>query len=186
MNPDNIEQINTYNTNSFDNPINSSVLLSNKKYDELTTDEIKLNLKTLSMVKEYDKLCINNNLIEIDNTTSLKRTLNSIIWKGYTRKDVINFILHLTDESLKLSDKLSDKLLSNDISDKKNKKSNDKYFDENTLDLLRHLSNEMTLALNGLRNIKMTYYKDSSIQSRLNLVIEKMEKRVRKINDIKL
>jgi len=144
------------------------------RFPDLAIDEIKLNLKTLSMLKEGDKLCIRGNFLEIDNSTSFTRTVNSMLWDGYSREDIIDFIIHLTEECLRVSD---------EILYRKDDSELNKFFKQNISDTIKSMSDEMRLSLVGLRNIKLTYSKDSAIQARLDLVIEKIENRIKQINE---
>ena len=48
--------------------------------------------------------------------------------------------------------------------------------------ILQTFSNEMTNAIKGLDNLKATYKTDVTVQSKLNVVIEKMKVRVSQIS----
>lgn len=172
-----IENIDDYNyDNEKDNSSNNLMLKDKSKlYPKLSIDEVKLNLKTIGMVREFDKLCIKGNFLEIDHTTVVKRTINNLIYDGYSRVDVIDFIIHLTEECLSISD---------NILNEQNYNASNKFFKDNINNTIKSLADEIRLSIIGLRNIKLTYIKDSAIQSRLELVIEKLENRVKQINEI--
>lgn len=70
----------------------------------MASDDIVINLKILSMVKENQKLCVNNGTltVETDNKSllvSLKRWMN-----GHNRTNTMNFLKNLVSTSISLND----------------------------------------------------------------------------------
>lgn len=145
---------------STDNVQNLMIIGEREKFLDLSFEEINLNFKTLSRIKEYDKLYLRDlKTLEIDDSIipSVSRTIKSTFWNGYNRSDVIDFLLHLTEQTMKILDTL--------ISQQSKQ--------------LGGIVLEMEQALIGLNKLKITYFSDNSILTRLDMIIDKFDKKIR-------
>jgi hypothetical protein len=139
----------------------------------ITIEEIHLNFKTLGRIKEYDKMYLRDGkFLEVDDSymQSVSRTLKNTIWNGYNREDVIDFLIHLTEQTLKTCDALAHSL--------KMTMEND-----GVKNSLTNLLIDMEQALMGLQKMKITYYNDNAILTRMDMVIDKFDKKIRETKD---
>jgi hypothetical protein len=158
-----------------DNMITSLMINSSREnFSNVTIEEIHLNFKTLSRIKEHDKMYLRDlKFLEIDDSylQMVSRTVKNVMWAGYNREDVIDFLIHLTDQTIKTCDALSYSLKSS--------------YDgkENTKNTLTNLLIDMEQALMGLQKLKITYYNDNAILTRLDMIIDKFDKKIREMKD---
>jgi len=141
--------------------------------DKKNSDNILLNLKIISQIKEYEKLNTYNDDLSIDQTYFQYFTRK---YYNNNRLNTINTIEEIVDEALNITDNT----LNLDICSKT--KSN--VLDEEPSQLLHRFVLEMTNATRGLDNLKKTYKDDVSILSKLDLLIEKLNTRVNKVSKI--
>jgi hypothetical protein len=158
-----------------DNMITSLMINSTRdNFSNITIEEIHLNFKTLSRIKEHDKMYLRDlKFLEVDDSylQMVSRTVKNVMWTGYNREDVIDFLIHLTDQTIKTCDALSYSLKSS--------------YDgkENTKNTLTNLLIDMEQALMGLQKLKITYYNDNAILTRLDMIIDKFDKKIREMKD---
>tara|TARA_B100001093_G_C26587534_1_gene910047 strand:+ start:150 stop:662 length:513 start_codon:yes stop_codon:yes gene_type:complete len=124
--------------------------------DELSVDTILLNLKMLSRVQSNDKLYLENGLFKIDSpkiVQGLFRWLNEYS-RTKTMEDIENLILQTQ-----------------------------KYVKENKLQTFRNETDnlncqkilvELSKCCHGIQNLKITYNDDTFIQSKLEVINEKI------------
>jgi hypothetical protein len=119
-------------------------------------DKILLNLKMLSLIKPDDKLYTENNLIKIDSPKIIQGILRWI--NDYSRSNTMDDIDKLiSDTTQYVNDTLA-----------KNKRTADD--NRNCQKILV----EITKAFTGIQNLKITYKNDTFIQSKLDIINEKM------------
>lgn len=148
---------------------------SSDNNDTLNMDpeEILLNLKIISQIKEYEKLNTNEDQLSIDQShvQFLSRS-----YYGNCRDKTIKMIQNIVDNALSITDST----LKNDMVDKEK----DNYFKEDPSNLLHRFLLQMQNAIKGLENLKVTYKEDVPIQSKLDLINEKLTMRINKINKV--
>jgi hypothetical protein len=140
-------------------------------FPNVTIEEIHLNFKTLARIKEYDKMYLREGkFLEVDDSYMQKfsRTVKNTIWTGYNREDVIDFLIHLTDQTLKTCDFLAHSIKMSGEKDK---------------NILTNLLIDMEQALIGLQKLKITYYNDNAILTRMDMVMDKFDKKIRETKD---
>ena len=75
--------------------------------------------------------------------------------------------------------KLTDDILENETNNKDNSIT---YFEEDNSSLLHRFLLNMQNAMRGLENLRITYNNDIPMQSKITLLVEKLQMRVEKIN----
>ena len=143
-------------------------------------DDILVNLKIFSKIKKNDKLSISENLLEIENRyfASIRRWLNND-----NRKDSLLYISSIIDKAFSIIDET----YSNEQRGRNENENNNNPvipFKEENSELLKKFSVELTNSINGLTNLKYTYTSDSLIQSKIDLLIDKVNIRIKKINNL--
>jgi hypothetical protein len=158
--------------------INSLMINQDRElFSTLTLEEIHLNFKTLGRIKEHDKMYLRDlKFLEVDDSylQIVSRTVKNAVWSGYNREDIIDFLLHLTEQTIKACDILINTLKCNYEGR------------ENTKNVLTNLLIDMEQSLIGLQKIKITYYNDNTILTRLDMIIDKFDKKIRDIRDFLL
>lgn len=119
-------------------------------------DKILLNLKMLSLIKPDDKLYTENNLIKID---SPKFTQGIVRWiNEYSRNNTMDDIDKLISETTTY---VNETLAKNERTEDDNRN-------------CQKILVEITKAFTGIQNLKITYKDDTFIQSKLDIINEKM------------
>ena len=147
---------------------------SRENFHNITIEEIHLNFKTLSRIKEHDKMYLRDRkFLEIDDSyiQMVSRTVKNVMWIGYNREDIIDFLIHLTNQTIKVCDTLAYSL-------KANYEGKD-----TTKSTLTNLLIDMEQALIGFQKLKITYHNDNAILTRLDIIIDKFDKKTRQIKD---
>ena len=137
---------------------------------DLEIDSILLDLKIISQIKENDKLITSKDLLEIDNSyfQSIKR-----YWNNDNRLSTIDYIKNVVNNTLKFTD-----ITFNDSNNNTN------IFKENNSHILQRFLVEMTNAIKGLDNLKLTYNNDTTIISAIDIYKEKLTMRIEAIQNI--
>ena len=153
------------------------------------TDYCLTNLKILARIKLGDKLCFDDNmqhfsLDEWSYTQPLTRW-----WQSEGRGSTIRSL----DEFIATVFLTIDNIYSNEVSEVYNGVENTYYsrmatsnhiFKEENTNLLLSFINELRNAISGINNLKQTYNTDVGTVSALDIIIEKMSVRVKKIQGI--
>ncbi len=160
-------------------------------FSDMSIDDIIINLQIISSLDSGDKLCINDNSLEIDQSyffiKALKRWYgnnNRIKTVTYIEKiiqrtfDIIDTVYN--DEMYKSMPVKTMNLLESQDIDKNGKQ---RPFKLENSRLLLKLSNELTDVIIGLESLKTTYIEDSRIKSKIKLIIDKVSVRIEKINE---
>lgn len=140
--------------------------------NELDSEEILLNLKIIAQIKEFEKLNILNSEISIDQSW-IKFLSRS--YYGNSRGSTINILETIVNNTLKITDTT--------LNNSKNIIDNNVLIEEPS-HLLQRFILQMSNAINGLDNLKVTYKNDIQIISKLDLLIEKLKMRIEKINKV--
>ena len=131
---------------------NNNVETENNDFNILNYDDVILNLKILSKIKEKEKLIISNKLFNID------KRYGQFICRSITddnRNDTIRHINLILLHCFKLID-------GDDIDDEKK----------------NALKEEMKRSLSGLSCLKFTYKDDEVIGSQLDLLMDKIKENI--------
>lgn len=124
--------------------------------DELSIENIILNLKMLSQIKPNDKLYTENKMFKIDSPTVTQGLLR---WfNDYSREKTMNDIDILVKHT---------EIYISSIFDNSSKSIEDNRVCQNIL-------LEITKAVEGINNLKQTYKDDTFVQSRLDVSREKL------------
>lgn len=133
-----------------------------------------LNLKIISKIEENDKLITSNNLLKIDRPTLLQGMHR---WIGNeSRSNAIERLSEIYDEGFKITDDL--------LSKEKSLKENQNELCDTNSQVFQKYIVEFTNSLNGIDNLKKTYKNDVLILSQLEMIINKVNTRLEKMNDI--
>ena len=148
--------------------------------EELQPEEILLNLNIISQIRDNEKLsCPNTNSLSIDTSSSFFQPL-SRFFRGDGRIKTIEIISKVVEDALIYTDQTLKNEL-NKIKNKNNKNESDYFYEDNSHILHRFLLN-MKTSIKGLENLRITYTYDVPIQSKITLLIEKLQMRVDKMD----
>jgi hypothetical protein len=158
------------------------------KTEPISLENILTNLKILANIKPSDKLTNNGNLLIIDQpeyTQFIKRW-----WNNDSRTNTLDSIETLIDKTFVTIDKIynSEIQSTTDINVHNNyyykRTMPENYFKTDNSQQLQILSNELSNAIKGLQNLKLTYNGDISICSKIDIIIDKITLRTGKINKL--
>jgi hypothetical protein len=148
--------------------------INNTETTQYDINNILLNLKIIARIQKYNKLYTNcdDNTLQIDDTGTLLQG----IYRWYNNENrfkTLNTIENIITEIFHIIKQILDnKLVVDDNNILTYNKSN----------LLQHIHHELTNSLKGLENLKCTYTSDKIIESRIDLIISKIEMYITKIN----
>ena len=125
---------------------NIEILIDNTSF---TLDDIIINLKIISKIKENDKMIVNNKTMAVDNRILL---LFRRWWSVDSRESTIDYITKLLNNTFIYLDN------NNDI----------------------NVKQELKNSLVGLDNLRSTYRLDNVISSKIDIVIDKINKYISK------
>lgn len=136
----------------------------------MTIDQILTNLKIISKIKKGEKMITNNMIMEIDN-----RYLQWFRrwWEQNSRISTVDFFNKILERAFQIIDETYD-----------NKDQKNYYFNEENSRILQKFSLELTNARQGLNNLKETYTDDETTKSQLDIMDEKINQRIEKIQKI--
>ena len=149
-------------------------LINNTLFNLQIISSLNTNIK-LSTNVEYNKLEIDTNVLPF-----LTRWYN-----GYTRENTLEIIKKTINNVYYISDYY----FSNIFNEKKEIKinisdiNNNLFFKETNIEKIKELLYAMENSLPGLYKLKTTYNTDNSIQIELDMLINKLIKRINKINN---
>ena len=119
-------------------------------------DRILLNLKMLSLIKPDDKLYTENNLIKIDSPKIIQGIVRWL--NDYSRNNTMDDIDSLITETTQYVTEILSKTERTEEDNRNCQK----------------ILVEVTKAFTGIQNLKITYKVDTFIQSKLDIINEKM------------
>lgn len=144
------------------------------KFMELNLPEIIINFKVISRLQEYDKLFIRDyKYIEIDNSIikPISRTIKNMLLDGYNREDIIDYLLFLTDQLILITNKIIQKDETVMV------------YEGSVNETLEDLVINIKQSLLGFSKLKVIYHNNDAIQSRLDTIIETINKRIHYLSD---
>ena len=133
-----------------------------------------LNLKIISKIEENDKLITTNNLLKIDRPTLFQGVHRWIGNEG--RQNTIERLNEIYETSFNITDDLLNKEKS--VKEDKNELGN------TNSQIFQKYIVEFTNSLNGIDNLRKTYKNDVLILSQLEMISNKVNTRLEKMNDI--
>ena len=138
---------------------NSNVDIESSEFDILNYDDVILNLKILSKIKEKEKLIISNKLFNID-----KRYAQGIcrFFTDDNRQDMLKHLNLILLHSFKI---LDDKSIAPEQ--------------------ISSLIEDLKKSISGLSCLKFTYKDDEVLCSQLDLLIDKIKEKVKISDNIK-
>lgn len=144
--------------------------------EEETKQEIELNdlildLKIISKIKPNNKLLIINDKLLIDDAYFLNGLIR--YYKNQNRENTIEYIQNLNKN---LEDEINKIILNKDVEDN--------ILRDNPSNILVNLSHDLTQAVNGLKNLILTYNSDNFLVSKIEMIIYNFELKIRKICEI--
>ena len=145
-------------------------------------DNILYKLNIISSIKQGDKLyCFDDNIF-IDN--SYIQSISRYIY-NQNRNDAIQNIQECIENVIYITDFI----YRNEISVKKNIKEKEQrqlntFFKECNDKILKKFYIKMNNSIEGLNNLKLTYNEDLSIKTIIDLLIQKIQTRITKIDNI--
>jgi hypothetical protein len=140
-----------------------------EKFSQLNLPEININFKVIARLQENDKLFIRDfKYIEIDNSyiKPISRTIKNMYLAGYNREDIIDFLLFLTDQLICITNKLIAKDETILV------------YEGSVISALDDLIINIKQSLLGFGKLKVIYHSNDAIQSRLDTIIETLNKRI--------
>jgi len=147
--------------------------IDNNLFNDQTYSDIILDLKILSKLKKDEKLLIYNNKLMID--TSYLKSISRI----FNRNSRDNTISYLENLDIKLNKEIENSVLTLNGSI-----SNTNYLKEDPSKILINLNLDLNLCLVGLNNLIHTYTNDEVIKSRLEILINNIGLKTRKISEL--
>jgi len=168
-------------------------------FDKMTVDQVIISLKIIALLRKNDKLCINDESLEIDKSyffQALTRWYND-----NNRSKTVYYIESLIERTFNIIDNIynnesgikpdpSSGYPDTNVKDVNNKcektiQGTRQYpFKEENSRLLQRLATEMINASVGLDNLKITYGNDSFIKTKLDIITHKIAIRNEKISKL--
>lgn len=152
------------------------------KITDQIIEEVLYKLKIISHLNKGDKLYCSNNNIFIDNSyiPSISRYINN-----QNRNNTISFITDCIENVIYITDFI----YKNELSVKKNIKEKDtrtinNFFKESNDKVLKKIYIALSNTIDGLNNLKLTYNDDLSIKTIIDLLLQKINTRIHKIDNI--
>ena len=136
-------------------------------------EKLLLNLKIIANLKEYDKLSTSDKNVLIIDSPSLFQGIYRTFY-GDSRDETLNKIESIINEIFSITDNLLEKSQNNNSYFNKN-------FDDDISTTFQSIVLNLSESVKGLQNLKITYLKDVSITSRIDLIINKIQNRITKI-----
>ena len=160
----------------------------------LDLDNVLLNLKIISNIKENDKISTAYDTIVIDSNDLLQGT-RRLVYTGDSREKSISIIDNLVKRILELTDDLFEKteLAKHEVRINIEKPTYQSYVDntrerspfvDEPIATFQNVTVHLTTAIQGLQNLKITYLGDATTTSKLDLILGKMQNRINKINKL--
>jgi len=145
-------------------------------------DNLLLNLKIISNLKEYDKISVNSENIIIDTPSMFQGIYRT--WNGDSRKNTIGIIDSIINRIFEITDELLDEETCNQNRNHIIITMNNKPFKDNIISTFQTIVVQLSETITGLQNLKITYLKDVSITAKIDLIISKIQNRINKINNL--
>jgi len=141
----------------------------------LNIENIILNMKVIGSIQKGDKLLGNdNNVLEIEANDLLQPIRRW--WFSRSRMETINKVKVIVNKSFDITDRTLE-------NERGGSNKDIEYFSEENSSLLQRFLVEMKQAIKGLENLKITYVEDVKIVSEIDILIEKLQLRIQKIQN---
>lgn len=153
-----------------------------KKITDDMINNILYKLTILSYIKQGEKLACYDNTIIIDESyvQSISR-----FFSNQNRIDTIDAITKLINDSIEITDFIYRCELSVRKNIKEKEQRQTKTFFKNSNEkILKQFYIKMTNAIDGLTNLKLTYNSDITIKTNIELLINRINTRIQKIEEI--
>lgn len=153
-----------------------------------TMEDVLTNLKIISNVNPNDKITFIDNMLVIDPPIYGQGIIRW--WRADSRINSMNEIEKLIENVFSIIDDIysseinhtTNSTVENNYYYKRSIPNN--YFKTENSQQLQTFSSELTNAVKGLQHLKMTYQTDISICSKIDVMIDKINIRVNKINKL--
>jgi len=155
---------------------------------QLNIENVITNLKIISNLKPNDKLTIKKSLLSIDTPYYSQGMYRW--WNQDSRTSTMVELEKIINDTFTIIDniysaELHEKTGGKNIESTYYKNSLPQtYFQNENSQQLQTFSSELTNTIKGLQNLKLTYRKDISICSKIDVMIEKINIRIKKINQL--
>ena len=159
-----------------------NVISDSMNIKNMDLDNLLLNLKIISNLKEYDKVSVNSENIIIDTPSMFQGIYRT--WNGDSRKNTIGIIDSIINRIFEITDELLDEETCNQNRNHIIITMNNKPFRDNVISTFQTIVLQLSETITGLQNLKITYLKDVSITAKIDLIISKIQNRVCKINNL--
>lgn len=162
---------------------------SNKLSDSGFLENVLTNLKILSNIRPNDKLSNDNEgTLIIDKPYMFQGAVRW--WYSDSRDNTVEHLEKIIQDTFKIIDQVySSEITQNNGSDIENNyyykhSLPNNYFKSENSAQLQRFSNELNNTIKGLENLKITYKNDIKICSRVDVIVEKINIRIKKINGL--
>ena len=165
--------------------------MENSGEDESKTfniESVLTNLKIVSNLKPNDKLTSANGILVIDTPYYTQGVYRW--WNQDSRTNTMTDLEDLVNKAFEIIDHIYSSEIKNatgnDIENNYYYKHSqpDTYFKNENSQQLQNFSSELQNTIKGLQNLKITYKEDISICSKIDVMIEKIGIRIKKINQL--
>ena len=172
-----MENNNPHISDTSDNSVSKHIIEPER---EIIIDQILLNLKIIANIKEYDKIATTDKNVEIDKPAFLQGLKRAL--RGDSRQTTVFKINEIVEQAFAVTDEI----LSEECNEEINNSNGTKQlaFKEDNSHLFHRFTIELSNACRGLENLKITYKDDIPISSKIDLLIDKIQMRVDKINKL--
>ena len=152
-----------------------------------TLEDVLTNLKIISNVNINDKLTLVNNILVIDPPQYIQGIIRW--WRSDSRENSMNGIEEIISNVFNIIDNIYNdevnEINSEGMPNFYHKRDLPKNYFKNEHSLqLQTFTNELTNSIKGLQNLKITYQTDISICSKIDVLIDKINIRINKINKL--
>ncbi len=137
-------------------------------------DTYLLNLKIISKLEENDKLITTDKLLKIDKPTIFQGVHRWM--SNESRSNTLEVLNQIYENSFDITDILLNK--------EKEATENKKELEDSNSQIFQKFIIEFTNSLTGIDNLKKTYKDDILVLSQLDMISNKLNSRLEKMNDI--
>lgn len=156
----------------------TSPTMKREKFEE----QLLFNLNIISELKKDDKLSFCNNQFSIDDPNYMQGVTRW--WYGEDRSKTLEKLNDVINETFRyIEETYTNEMDNNTFGNFTNEKSKSVLY-ENNSERLQKFNLALNKTCSGLEKLKNTYNVDTSMTTGLNLLISKIETRLKKINEI--
>lgn len=166
------------------NNISSEKQISDTNVND--SEVIITNLKIISNLKPNDKLTLRGNILDIDKPYYYQGVHRW--WNDDSRVNTLLELEKIINKSFNIIDKIYKSEVENNLNPNEDnyyeQVSSSSYFKNENSQQLQCYSLELKNSIKGLQNLQMTYKSDISICSKIDVIIEKINIRIKKIDGL--